>query len=210
MGRRARGVCSVSRALRSEAGCSPTRHTSKDVLVTSDAHGVIAAYLQELTRDGGAAPYSNLQKFVEPRVQAPECGIIPGSLERLQAESRLLLQGNPATGKTTAIKVVVNQLARAYMESNSARCPVLVAASILRLPGDDPWTWLATAAAQQVEGDQQIVDALASILKDGRAHIFVDGLDEIPESHLRFRVVETLSSIIDMRTDLKMCVSTRP
>jgi hypothetical protein len=178
--------------------------------VRPDAPEVVAAYLQKLTRDDGVAPYSNLLTFIEPRVQAPEGGVILCTLERLQAEPRMLLQGDPATGKTTVIKVVVYQLAHACMDSQSVACPIFVAASALQSPSDDPWTWLATAAARWVEGDQHTVDILTSVLKVGRAHLFVDGLDEIHEAHQRFRVAEILSALPDKSPGLKICVSTRP
>lgn len=112
-----------------------------------DASKLVTAYLQELTQRGGLAPRSILETFVEPRAQAPGGQAVRGIIERLHAETQLLLQGDPATGKTTAIKVVVHELAHAYMDSRPAVCPVLIFASTLLPPGDDPWNWLATAAA---------------------------------------------------------------
>lgn len=50
---------------------------------------------------------------------------------------------------------------------------------------------------------------MAATLKAGRAHLFVDGLDEIRDAGHRFRVAETLSALKSESPGLKLCVSTR-
>lgn len=171
-----------------------------------DASELVTTYVHELMQ---RVRREVLETFVEPRVQALGGQAVRGVLERLHAETQVLLQGEPATGKTTTIKVVAYQLAQAYVDSLSAVCPILIFASTLPPPGDDLWNWLATAAAHLTEGSQDAVDVLAATLKDGCAHLFVDGLDEIRDAGRRFRVAEALAALQSESPELKLCVSTR-
>jgi energy-coupling factor transporter ATP-binding protein EcfA2 len=179
----------------------------------------IVSYLLKLTRDDGIAPRSTVGTFVEPQVRAHADGATAGSLEVLQAESRLLLLGVPGSGKSTAIKVLAHQMASTYLGSMSGVFPVLVAASRLRPPAHDPcnlppgyelWSWLAAAAASLAGAGLQPIRPLAAALTAGDAHLFVDGLDEIADGHERSRVADALDYLQGESHGLKICVSTRP
>jgi hypothetical protein len=177
----------------------------------------IVSYLLKLTRDDGAAPQSTIRTFVEPRVRANADGTTSGVLEILRAERRLLLFGGPGAGKSTAIRVLVHQMARAYLDSKPADCPVLIAASGFRPLGDvpwalggDPWGWLSSAAMSLAGAGIRPVRALKTALITGRAHIFVDGLDEIPDARQRSRVADALDYMQRESPGLKICVSARP
>lgn len=179
--------------------------------------GPLARYLQKLTRDQGAAPQSAVRGFVEPRVRARADGATSGALNVLRAESRLLLLGAPGAGKSTTIRVLVHHLARAYLDSESRDCPVLVAAPGLGPLGDvpwnlggDPWDWLASAAADLGGTGLHLRRELKTALRTGYAHVFVDGLDEITDTHQRSRVAEALNYMQRESPGLKICVSARP
>jgi hypothetical protein len=176
----------------------------------SDMPDAIISYLLALTRDGGPAPESTVLTFVEPRVQAGASRVVAGALEVLQSEHRLLLWGAPGAGKSTAIRVLARQMARAYLDSASSVCPVLVAASALPSPGDDPWEWLASAAASLAGAGHPTVGFLAATLKTGDAHLFVDGLDEVPDARQRSLITGALGSLAEESPGLKICISARP
>ena len=170
----------------------------------------VISYLLALTREGGAAPESTVRTFVEPRAQAGAGRAVTGALKVLQSERRLLLLGAPGAGKSTAIRVAAHQMARAYLDSMSSAYPVLVAASMLTSPGDDPWEWLASAAASLARAGHATVGFLAAALKAGNAHLFVDGLDEIPGAHQRPAIIGALGSLAEESPWLKICTSARP
>jgi hypothetical protein len=184
----------------------------------SSVSALLAPYLLVLAHGGVATPRSAGQEFVEPEVQAHADRTTAGVLEILRAEPRLLLFGAPGAGKSTVIRELVCQMARAYMKSECPDLPVLVPASRLRPLGDipwdmpgmsgGPWSWLA-GAAQGISG-LRLPRALQKALREGNAHVFVDGLDEIPDPHQRSLVADALDYMRRESPGLKICVSARP
>lgn len=174
---------------------------------TSDA---IVPYLLALTRDGGVAPELIVRTFVEPRVRAGAGGAVTGALDVLRSERRLLLLGVPGAGKSTVIRVAAHQMARAYLDSASSAWPVLVAASSLPPPGNDPWEWLAGAAASLAGARGRTGGFLVTALQAGDAHLFVDGLDEVPDARHRSLIAGTLESLAVEFPWMKVCVTARP
>jgi hypothetical protein len=174
--------------------------------------------LQKLIQVGGTAPSSALREFVEPQVRAAAYGSTSGALEVLRAVPRLLLSGAAGAGKSTTIRVLVHQMACAYIEGESRDFPLLVVAPGLRplssdVPwdlGGDPWGWLISAAADLSGGGLRLRRELRTALMTGYADIFVDGLDEIPDADQRLRVVDALDLLQRESPGLKVCVSARP
>jgi hypothetical protein len=108
-------------------------------------------------------------------------------------------------------------MARSYLDSESAVCPVLIAASELPLQGDTPWglgsdpvDWLSWSALRLAGAGIRPARALITTLRSGQAHVFVDGLDEVPEARPRSRIVSALDYMQREIPSLKICVSSRP
>lgn len=178
----------------------------------------IASYLAALPRRGEVALMGEdevtqpaaVRNFVEPRVQSQAGGVSTGALVTIRAESRLLLLGDPGSGKSTVIRVLAHQLALECLRSPSSACPVLVEASALLPPGEDSWMWLATAASSLAGCDERVAVFLAAALEAGKAHLFVDGLDGIADLSRRTLVARTLRTLGERSPGLRICVSARP
>lgn len=171
----------------------------------------ISTYLAALTLEGRLIPPSTARMFVEPQARAHAGdGASTGALEVIRAESRLLLLGDAGSGKSTAIRVLTHRLALEYLRSASRACPVLVQASALPSPGSDPWMWLAMTAAGFVGCDHSVASSLAAALEAGRAHLLVDGLDEVADPSQRSRIALMLKTLEGRSPSLRICVSSRP
>ncbi|MFI6047220.1 restriction endonuclease [Nocardia sp. NPDC051321] len=181
----------------------------------SDASEIVAMYLENLKRHrSGITPYSDPDTFVEPCIRAPQGQVVSDSLDTLLTERRMLLLGDPAADKTTLIRAAVNQLVEARRVSDQAVCPILIhAPTLTSLPeAQSPslWRWLAMAAAIPAGGGERLADILCSMLENGSAHLFIDGIDEISSTIDRYRIIDAISTAIDQSIGVRICVSTRP
>ncbi|MFB9448877.1 HEAT repeat domain-containing protein [Dactylosporangium vinaceum] len=89
---------------------------------------------------------------------------------------RMLLLGEPGSGKTFSLRLLAREAARQYLQNPAAPLPLYVAARLWRQDTDrDLAGWIARTTGVERS-------AVAAALTDGRAFLLLDGLDEL-ESH---------------------------
>jgi hypothetical protein len=122
---------------------------------------------------------------------------------------RMLLTGLPGSGKTTAL----HQLAAVWAESEDEPLPVAVSATAIvdalsrGLPGDVAVVQAALDAVPEVDRDS-LVQVIEVAFRDGRAALFVDGLDEAREA--AGDVVGAIDELLRRSgDDVEVVVSTR-
>jgi energy-coupling factor transporter ATP-binding protein EcfA2 len=146
--------------------------------------------------------------FVSPNVRGPEGQTMVARPETLANEARVLLLGDPGAGKTTLINAVANYLAESFLADQPVLCPLLVNARDLTELRRNSWTGLVEAAGLPQRG-QELETLAAEAIAHGMVHVFVDGLDEMPEP-LRHQIAEELASMLAVQPRLRMLVSSRP
>jgi hypothetical protein len=122
---------------------------------------------------------------------------------------RMLLTGLPGSGKTTAL----HQLSAVWAENEDGPLPVAVSATAIvdalsrGLPGDVAVVRAALGAVAEVDRDP-MAQIIQAALRDGRAALFVDGLDEAREA--AGDVVGALDELLRRSgDDVEVVVSTR-
>ncbi|MEQ9500023.1 MAG: SUMF1/EgtB/PvdO family nonheme iron enzyme [Deltaproteobacteria bacterium] len=138
----------------------------------------------------------------------------------VEANEHLLLEGDPGSGKTTALKRVAVALANARLDAGAAQAatemrfappyplPVFVALSALAkaIAGED------TPNGQSLERFlcERHGAWLAPILAAGEAVVLFDGLDEVVTGRQRTRVAEVLRDFVRQFAGCRFIVSSRP
>ncbi|MBI4878640.1 MAG: SUMF1/EgtB/PvdO family nonheme iron enzyme [Planctomycetes bacterium] len=143
----------------------------------------------------------------------------------LRRHKRLLVEGDPGSGKTTTLKHVAMALVKAHRgEGDAARCMGFAAGAVpVFVPLRDFWTHLRSAkshdpdcAARLLEYLEKQLDAhggsawLAAALEEGRAVLLLDGLDEVLDPALRTRAAAIIREFLQEHERCPFVVSSRP
>ncbi len=137
-------------------------------------------------------------------------------LEALQAGANLALIGQPGSGKTVTLASLACQMIRKDPQIGALEryVPVLVHASDLPLPPpdpQDPLSSLLAALSTYVTSipAKRLPIALHNLFQQDHALLLVDGLDELPPTHLE-PVVAYLSGLMSRYPGLRAVVAANP
>ena len=155
----------------------------------------------------------------------------------LQSHHRLLIEGQPGSGKTTFLRFAANVLARDFLEEPCPEGPswraVHLGRAIARtLPVFLKLSSLATSSKDTQRGGARLLEHLAAEtaprigdttesprarreawdqhLRDGEVTLLLDGLDEVADPALRDQVFAALEDILRAWPKCRVVVTSRP
>ena len=137
-------------------------------------------------------------------------------IEELRKEQRIILIGGVGSGKTTFCFREVNKLCEAYAADHSNPIPVLLAfrdlaelASNSKLPEAEnfPSFVLGKTLGGMIDADSGFLE---DAMQSGKAVLFFDGLDELPDMDTRQITTSWLQSIVNEYPRNRYIITSRP
>ncbi|MCD4653940.1 leucine-rich repeat domain-containing protein [bacterium] len=112
--------------------------------------------------------------------------------EMLSSDQRLVILGDPGSGKSTLVswisECLAHPLENAVKKSLGPRIPMPIILRDLDLSGVDHWDSLAEAWLKRPEAVGIDMAFLGKILESGQAIVLLDGIDEISDLKVRERI----------------------
>jgi hypothetical protein len=148
---------------------------------------------------------SGEQGYIEPRLQVTDAKAVT-FVQALRKSQRLLIMGQPGTGKSTLLRHEVAAMGRKYLEDPSlTAAPVWLRASRLSLTPDGISALIAERVSEA--GAELPGNPVEELLQNGNIFVFLDGLDE--SSDLTLASVR-LENFLLQFPKVGFVVSTRP
>ncbi len=137
---------------------------------------------------------------VRARIPLPETDVL--------AKPRALIVGGPGSGKSTLVRHAARTLALAANAGEGARTPIVVAAPTAaeHMSRHQAWSLLEYIAAGHTPEFGAVIreDVLS-----GRAAVFVDGLDEVPDPGARAKFGQAVDGFAGDHPGVTVTVTTR-
>ncbi|MFN7920408.1 MAG: NACHT domain-containing protein [Bryobacteraceae bacterium] len=136
--------------------------------------------------------------------------------EALLAHRKLMVVGDPGSGKTTFLRRVVHQLCK---ERRDDALPIWIGAAALAEfkpanPPPEPWSpeWIPLYAGSHCEQYNRglTADYFKAKLRAGECHVLIDGLDETPDEASRERIARLIRESADSFDKCRFAVTSRP
>jgi GTPase SAR1 family protein len=100
-----------------------------------------------------------------------------------QAGGRLLLVGEPGSGKTVLLYKIAEHLEQQHRKNASAPLPIVLNLSAWQ-QGSSVHSWMIDQLCDRVNGlGFPDPDLASDLIRSGRIAVLLDGLDEVPEAH---------------------------
>jgi hypothetical protein len=140
--------------------------------------------------------------------------------DALNSKQHLVIMGEQGAGKSTLGHMYVQRLAKLWLDTGDDSPPPLAEPVLpLRIParaliGNEPWSVRLAAGAKEMVG-RFLNRSLDHDVFGGRALrarwlVFVDGLDEILESEVRRKVIESIAHQVRRTNSHRLVITTRP
>ena len=164
-------------------------------------------------------PLTTAQSFREGKAdglafERPERTVLTDLLSK---QRRLLIVGDPGSGKTTFLKLIACVLAKDGLDANAAgrathlglaldrpaMTPVFIRISSLAATlkechgvGDPGAAWNCLLRTMERTYDAPTAALLAALLAEGKAALLLDGLDEVADPQRRKEIVNVVNSVL--------------
>lgn len=201
-----------------------SRGACVEAMRADDPSALIALLISAGTPEATARRLVVLERLRERWSHLRERAFAVAELDLILSEApRLLIEGDPGSGKTTTVKHAALALARARLDDPAeaermgftAPFPVPALIPFRHLYARDCAAldtagsilgWLRDEVGAQSGGAEWIEPAL----KAGRFMLFLDGLDEIPDRALRLKAAKAVDAFIKSYPTCRYCVTSRP